>query len=167
MSDAADGQPIPTRFGNGQPFYDVRLFDGVRRRRVLAFALDVALIAILTFVAGIAVFFLGIFTLGLGWFAYLFLWQGIALVYAATTLGGPNGATPGMRAMGIEMRLRDGSRPYPLIAVAHSLLFWFSVSLLTPFVLAISLIDDRKRTLHDLLLGTVVVDTDALRRSGF
>lgn len=137
---------------------DTALYEGIRTKRILGFVIDTIAIAILTLVAGIAVFFLGIFTLGLGWLAYAFLWQGVALLYTAFTLGGPNAATPGMRAMGVEMRLWHGGRPYPLLAAAHVVLFWISVTMVTPFVLLVSLFSDRKRLLHDIVLGTVVIN---------
>ncbi|MTI42391.1 putative RDD family membrane protein YckC [Roseibium hamelinense] len=140
------------------------LYEGVRTRRIFAFFFDAIFITILIALAAIIVGFMGIFTLGLAWFAYLFLGQAVALLYVAFTLGGPNAATPGMRAMGLEMRLWYGARPYPLLAVMHALIFWFSVSLLTPFILLVSLFSDRKRLLHDIVLGTVVVNSAALDR---
>lgn len=159
MSDLSSAQPMVDR-----PFDRPDLYAGVRRRRMVAFLFDVVMIFVLTLIGAVVVFFLGLFTLGLGWFAYLFLWQGVALVYAAATLGGPRSATPGMRALGLEMRVWNGGAGYPLLAVAHSLLFYLSISFLTPFVLLVGLIDTRKRLLHDLVLGTVVVDAEAARR---
>ena len=47
------------------PLTDARLYDGVRTKRVLAFLLDVVILAVLTFVVGVVVFFLGVVTLGL------------------------------------------------------------------------------------------------------
>ncbi len=141
------------------PLTQPQLFEGVRTKRMFAFCIDAIAVAILTFAAGVLVFFLGIFTLGLAWLFYAVLWQAVALIYTALTLGGPNAATPGMRAMGLEMRLWYGARPYALLAAMHVLLFWFSVTLLTPLVLLVSLFFDRKRLLHDLVLGTVVMNS--------
>lgn len=140
------------------PIGEPELFVDVRRRRVFAFLLDVGAIAILTFATGVVVFFLGLFTFGLGWLIYAFLWQAVALVYTAFTLGGPYSATPGMRAMGLEMRLWYGAPVYPLLAAVHAAAYWFSVVFLTPFVLIVSLLNDRKRCLHDIVLGTVVIN---------
>ncbi len=159
-ADVSSGAPREHVF---DPLVYPALFEGVRTRRIFAFFIDVIAIAILTVMASVVIFFLGIFTLGLAWFFYAFLGQAVALLYAAFTLGGPNAATPGMRAMGLEMRLWYGGRPYPLLAAMHTLLFWFSVSLLTPFILLVSLFTDRKQLLHDLVLGTLVMNTDALR----
>jgi len=39
------------------------------------------------------------------------------------------------------------------------------VTFLTPFIVLVSLLSARKRLAHDIVLGTVVVDSEALRRS--
>jgi uncharacterized RDD family membrane protein YckC len=151
--------------GNGMVRADVfdpvarpELFEGVRWRRSMAFVVDVTMVGMLFMIAAFAVFFLGLVTLGLGWMLYLILWQAVALLYTAFTLGGPSSATPGMRLMGLEMRLWYGAKVYPLLAAVHVIAFWLSISLLTPFVLVVSLINERKRLLHDIVLGTVVVN---------
>ncbi|MEI2387702.1 RDD family protein [Breoghania sp. JC706] len=154
----------PNALYDRDPLEHMALFEGVRTKRIFAFLIDVVAIAILTFLAGIAVFFLGIFTLGLGWLAYAFLWQGVAILYSAFTLGGPYSATPGMRAFGVELRLFDGSRPTPLIAIAHVVVFWVSVTMVTPLILLVSLFSDKKRLLHDIIVGGVVVNSAALSR---
>ncbi len=141
------------------PVQNPELFEGVRSRRIFAFFIDVVVIALLTFGAGVLVFVLGVFTLGLGFLLYAILPTAVALIYVAFTLGGPQASTLGMRAMGLEMRLWYGAKPYPLLAAVHALLFWFSISLLTPLVLLVSLFSDRKRLLHDLILGTVVINS--------
>jgi uncharacterized RDD family membrane protein YckC len=146
------------------PVRNPELFSGVRSRRIFAFLIDVIVIALLTFGAGVLVFFLGIFTLGLGFLLYAILPTATALLYVAFTLGGPQASTLGMRAMGLEMRLWYGAKPYPLLAAVHAILFWFSVSLLTPFILLVSLFSDRKRLLHDIILGTVVINSDSHRQ---
>lgn len=140
------------------------LFEGLRWRRSMAFFVDVAMVGMLFMIAAFAVFFLGLLTLGLGWMLYLVLWQVVALLYTAFTLGGPSSATPGMRMMGLEMRLWYGAKVYPLLAAVHVIAFWLSVSFLTPLVLVVCLINERKRLLHDIVLGTVVVNAGPLTR---
>jgi uncharacterized RDD family membrane protein YckC len=56
---------------------------------------------------------------------------------------------------------------FPLLAAMHALIFWFSVSILTPLVLLVGLFTYRRQLLHDLLLGVVALNADALRRRGF
>lgn len=157
---SADTATNSSRQDAFDPSLQPELFEGVRSRRIFAFFIDVIVIALLTLGASVLVFILGVFTLGLGFLLYAILPASVALIYVALTLGGPTAATAGMRAMGLEMRLWYGAKPYPLLAAVHLLLFWFSVSLLTPFVLLVSLFSDRKRLLHDLILGTVVINSE-------
>ena len=149
-----DGDIIATRLD------DVRAYDGVRTRRVFAFLLDYLIVGLLLVPFGILVFLLGLLTLGLGWSLFGVLAPAVALIYVWNTLGGRNQATTGMRIMGIRLDRLD-SRPVDgLFAVVHSVLFWAGNLLLTPLVLLVTLFSDRKRTLHDLLLGTVVTRSD-------
>ena len=140
------------------------LFDGVLSKRVVAFVADAIIIVLLMIPAALVVFVLGIVTLGIGWFLYGALFAIVALGYIALTLGGINSATVGMRWAGIEMRTWNGGPCFPLLAVMHALIFWFSVGLLTPLVLLVGLFTSRWQLLHDLLLGTVVVNSAALVR---
>ena len=140
------------------------LFDGVLSKRVVAFVADAIIIVLLMIPAAFVVFILGIVTLGIGWFLYGALFAIVALGYIALTLGGINSATVGMRWAGIELRTWNGGPCFPLLAVMHALIFWFSVGLLTPLVLLVGLFTRRRQLLHDLLLGTVVVNSAALVR---
>ncbi|MDZ5696874.1 RDD family protein [Chelativorans sp. M5D2P16] len=135
---------------------DARTFRGVRTRRVIAFLIDYCLIALLLIPIGLLVFLLGIFTLGLGWFLFGILGPLTALLYVAATLGGPNQSTLGMRLMDLRLERLDGQRVDPVLAVVHTVLFWAGNAILTPLILLVSLFLSYKRTLHDLLLGTVV-----------
>ncbi|MDJ0932277.1 RDD family protein [Breoghania sp.] len=155
----------PDALSAPDPLEYMALYEGVRTKRIFAFLIDAIAIAILTSVAGVIVFFVDIFTLGLGWLVYAFLWQGVAILYTAFTLGGPEAATPGMRAFGVEMRLHDGSRSSPLLAGVHVVLFWVSVTMITPLVLLVSLFSNKKRLLHDIILGSIIVNSAALSRS--
>jgi uncharacterized RDD family membrane protein YckC len=140
------------------------LFESVLARRVIAFLIDVLVIAVPLALLAVFILMFGVVTLGLGWFLYLLftpvsvIW---ALFYYGLTLGGPSGATIGMRMVGIEMRTWYGGPMYFLLGAVHAIAFWLTVSLLTPFVLLVGLFNDRKRLLHDMLLGTVVVNSAA------
>jgi uncharacterized RDD family membrane protein YckC len=136
---------------------DARLYDGVLTRRVFAFCIDYLLVGLLLIPVGILVFLLGILTLGLGWLLFGILGPLVALTYVWMTLGGPRQATKGMQWMGIRLERLDGGRVDGMLAVVHSVLFWAGNVILTPLILLAALFLDRKRTLHDLLLGTVVI----------
>lgn len=138
------------------------LFDGVRTRRIFAFLIDYAIIFMLTIPAAIIIAILGVLTLGLGWMLYAIIFPLVALSYIAYTMGGQQQATLGMRAMNIRLMRLDGQRVDGMLAIVHSVLFWAFNTVLTPLILFATLFLDRKRTLHDLLLGTVVVRSDRL-----
>lgn len=134
-----------------------RAYRSVRTRRVLAFFIDYALILLLCIPVSIVIFFLGVFTLGLGFALYSILFALVALPYVGFSMGGPAQATPGMRLMGIRIARLDGRPVDGLLAMVYTVLFWAANVILTPFIVLISLFSPRKRLLHDMLLGTVVV----------
>jgi uncharacterized RDD family membrane protein YckC len=145
-----DGEILTTRLD------DVRLYEGVRTRRVIAVMIDYLIVALLTIPVAILVFLLGVLTLGLGWMLFSILVPAVALLYIWNTLGSADQATTGMKLMGVRLDRLDGRPIDGLTAVVHTVLFWAGNVILTPLVLLVTLFSDRKRTLHDLLLGTVV-----------
>lgn len=145
-----DGEILASRLD------DWRVYEGVRTRRIVAFLIDYAIVALLVIPFAILVGILGIVTLGLGWALFSILVPAVALCYIWTTMGGPKQATIGMRMMGIRLERLDGRPVDGLLAVLHSVLFWAANVVLTPLILLATLFLDRKRTVHDLLLGTVV-----------
>jgi uncharacterized RDD family membrane protein YckC len=139
---------------------DARAYDGVRTRRILAFCIDYLIVGLLLIPFAILVFLIGILTLGLGWMLFGILGPAVALAYIWNTLGGPKQATTGMQIMGIRLDRLDGKPVDGMLAVVHSVLFWAGNVVLTPLILLATLFLDRKRTVHDLLLGTVVTRSD-------
>lgn len=143
------------------PVLQPELFAGVLARRAVAFVIDVVIIVvpIILFAMFIAVF--GLLTFGLGWLLYWLLspiavvW---ALLYYGLTLGSPESATIGMRVVGIQMRTWYGAPAYFVLGAVHAILFWISVSTLTPFILLVGLLNERRRLLHDFLLGVVLIN---------
>jgi uncharacterized RDD family membrane protein YckC len=111
--------------------------------------------------AGIVILLLSIVTFGLGLILFWPLQVGAviwALLYYGFTLGSSSSATIGMRVMDIEMRTWYGAPCYFVLGAVHAIGYWVSVSMLTPLVILISLFNTRKRLLHDMLLGTVVIN---------
>lgn len=113
-----DGEIINTRLD------DVRAYEGVRTRRILAVVLDYIIVALLTIPFAILVFFLGLLTLGLGWMLFGMLVPAVAILYIWNTLGSADQATTGMKMMGIRLDRLDGRPIDGLTAVVHSVLFW-------------------------------------------
>jgi uncharacterized RDD family membrane protein YckC len=143
------------------PYLQPELFRGVLTRRVIAFIIDLIVLSVPIILAVLFIAVFGVVTLGLGWALFFLvspasvIW---AVVYYGATLGGPQSATIGMRVMDLELRTWYGAPGYFLLGAMHAVLFWISISVLSPFVLLIGLFNGRRRLLHDMLLGTVVIN---------
>jgi uncharacterized RDD family membrane protein YckC len=143
------------------PSLQPELFRGVLTRRMIAFIIDLIVLSIPVILALLFIAVFGLITLGLGWALFLLvtpasvIW---ALLYYGATLGGPYSATIGMRVMDLEVRTWYGAPCYFVLGAMHAVLFWISVSVLTPFVLLIGLFNGRRRLLHDMVLGTVIIN---------
>jgi uncharacterized RDD family membrane protein YckC len=59
------------------------------------------------------------------------------------------------------MRTWYGGPLYFVLGAVHAVVFWVSVSMLTPFILIVGLFNGRKRLLHDMLVGTVLINNPA------
>jgi uncharacterized RDD family membrane protein YckC len=146
------------------PATQPELFEGVLARRVVAFFVDIVVIALPLAFLAIFILMFGLVTLGLGWFLFFFygpiavVW---ALVYYGLTLGSPACATIGMRMVDLEMRTWYGAPCYFVLGAVHAIGYWLTVTFLTPFVLLVPLFNDRRRLLHDMLVGTIVINTAA------
>ncbi len=139
------------------PVAQPQLFAGLIRKRSVAFVVDAIIILVLTALAYVAVALLGIITLGLAWLLFGLVFPAVGLGYNAITIGGLNSATIGQRMMGLEVRMWYGGKVTPLIAAFHALLFWVSLVVFFPILLW-ALFDSRKRCLHDILAGVVVIN---------
>jgi uncharacterized RDD family membrane protein YckC len=146
------------------PAANPELFNGVLTRRFTAFVIDLVIIVLPAAFAAVFIFFLGLVTFLLGWALFWLLYPGTiiwALVYCGSTLGSPASATIGMRIMDLEMRTWYGAPAYFVLGAVHAIVFWITVSVLTPLVLLVGLLNARQRLLHDILVGTVVINNPA------
>ncbi len=146
------------------PAANPELFEGVTARRVVAFAIDFIILAVPVVFVAMFIFVAGVVTLGLGFLLYFLLWPAMviwAVVYYGLCLGGPYSATLGMRVMDLEMRTWYGAPAYFILGAVHAVVFWISVSALTPLVLLVCFFNHRRRCLHDILVGTVVINNAA------
>ncbi len=64
---------------------------------------------------------------------------------------------PGPTQFSIALPYRAAGRPGFLQALAHAALFYLTVGATGSLVLLVALFNRRKRTLHDLLAGTLMV----------
>ena len=143
------------------PHAQPELFRGVLMRRCVAFLIDLLVLSVPVILAVLFIAVFGVVTLGLGWALFWLvspasvIW---ALIYYGATLGGPHSGTVGMGAMDLEMRTWYGAPSYFVLGATHAVVFWISISVLSPLVLLVGLFNARKRLLHDILLGTVVIN---------
>jgi uncharacterized RDD family membrane protein YckC len=144
------------------PDLQPELFRGVMTRRVFAFLIDLVVLSVPVILGYIFIAVFGVITLGLGWMLFWLAWPATivwAIVYYGASIGGPHSATMGMRAMDLEVRTWYGAPGYFVLGACHAVLFWVSISFLTPLVLLAGLLNSRRRLLHDIILGTVVINS--------
>lgn len=170
MSDSAGNSSGGAWRSGGQPNFQPHAFDpwaqpelfrGVLTRRVFAFMIDLLVLSVPVILAVIFIAVFGVVTLGLGWVLFWLvspasvIW---ALIYYGASLGGPHSATVGMRMMDLEMRTWYGAPAYFVLGAVHAVAFWFTVSFFSPFVLLVAFFNERRRLLHDIMLGTVIIN---------
>jgi uncharacterized RDD family membrane protein YckC len=138
------------------PSIDPERYRKVRRKRIMALLVDLVAVTILYLGTLGPMLVLGLLTGGLAFALVPALWLLVVIAYAWFTLA-KTGQTPGMKLTDLRLVLANGDKPDTLIAVSHPVLFGLSVTALTPFVLLVGLFNEKKRLLHDFLLGTVVI----------
>ena len=127
-------------------------FQGVRTRRTVALLLDFIAVTLISLV----IWFLATFlTLGLALFVLPPLFPIVAFFYNGITVSGWRKATPGMKAMDLQVEMADTGTPVPFInAAVQAVLFY--VSWMFPPILLWTLLDGQKRCLHDIFSGIVI-----------
>lgn len=146
--DRAEAPPDPL----DRPEY----YEGLLWRRSLAFCVDAAMMV----AAIIVLWFLNFLTFFILMGVILFLWAApLFIAYDTVTIGSNASATLGMRLLGLQTRSWDGQRPGYLQALISSCLFWFLVPFTGGLILIVAPFSDRRRHVHDMLSGTVVINT--------
>jgi len=135
-----------------EPQLPAEALASVRTRRIVALVFDLILVSILSFSLWLA---FAVLTFGLSLLILPPLFPAVAFFYNGLTVSGYRMATPGMRAMDLEMRLTDGTRVPFLNAAVHAVLFY--VSTMFPPLFLVSLVSANKRCLHDMLAGVIIV----------
>lgn len=133
--------------------------NGVLTTRLLAWLIDLVIIAIWTVFLALIVFVLGVITLGLGWFLFALVVPASGIIYSMITVGGSKQSTIGMRLLGLKVVRNQGGRVDAITAGVHALFFYIAAStgLLWLADVAIGIIDGRGRMGHDHLAGLTVV----------
>jgi uncharacterized RDD family membrane protein YckC len=147
----------PPPFVPAEALSDPLLFEGVVLRRSFAYLLDLLFLALIIFLFKIALVFLTIISFGLLTPVLILFGMVIPVAYHTLSIGGPASATPGMRLMGVEVRVWNGGKPGYLQALLQTVVFYVTASMTAGLILLWALFNNRRRCLHDILCGTVVV----------
>lgn len=149
-----------SRAGGDDRFYHVserpltprEALAGVRSRRAVALCLDFFLVTLLSMALWVALLVL---SFGLSVLVLPPLFPLVAFFYNGLTVSGWRRATPGMRAMDLEVRLANGAPAPFLNAAVHGVLFY--VTWLFPPLFLVTFITSDKRCLHDILADVIVL----------
>ena len=135
---------------------------GVLSRRLFAYLIDLVIIFVLMMILAVAIGILGVVTLGLGWWLYVILVPGTAILYSGVTIGGAKQSTIGMRMMGLRVVNVLSPRPVDFVTAAvHALLFYLAAGVFLAWILdvVIGIARADRRLGRDLILGIMVVRT--------
>ena len=135
---------------------------GVIIRRCLAWCVDALLIGLLVFGLWWAMAAIGILTLGLG-FGLMALLPFVPVIYHLVCLMGPDSATPGQRLFDLIVRRDLDLGPPTLLQAVIAIGVYYLTLATSGLLLVVALFTTRRRTLHDLLSGLVVVRSHAFR----
>ena len=140
-------------YGNPEP----RRLRGVLWRRVFAYFVDVTIIAGLYALVSILMSPLWIISFGTLSAPIAVTLALIPLAYHSLLISGRHSATWGQRLFDLEIRRLDGGRPGLLQAAVQTVMFYVTVCITTCLILLIAVFNRRRRTLHDLLAGTITL----------
>jgi uncharacterized RDD family membrane protein YckC len=163
------GLPMTANFGFvSRPYHTAGMpdpatlpeaYQGVLWRRTLAYFVDLCCIGVVVILFWIVFAVLWVVSFGLLGPVLWFLFGLIPLAYHTLLLSGPRSATWGMRCFDVELRSVTGERPGFLQALAQTALFYITVGATCSLILLFVLFNRRRRTLHDVLAGTLLVRT--------
>jgi uncharacterized RDD family membrane protein YckC len=146
---------------NAVPVDDDSLTWGVPGRRIGAFLIDWALILLVTVAVSLCFALIHVMTFGLlrgpGHLILI-----IGPIYEAGWIASPTMATPGEAAMGLSVRRSDDlGRPTLVQGVAFTGLLYLTLAAGVIW-LAVAFFTHRRRAIHDMIAGLVVVRAGAL-----
>jgi uncharacterized RDD family membrane protein YckC len=146
---------FPTATSLPDPLRHAAFYEGVPMKRAIAWVADTLVVVLFC-----SVFV--VMTLGLGALLWVIVYPAVSFVYRWATIANW-GATGGMALMGLRVIGPDGTRPTSWTAFLHTLFYtivFFSV-ILQVLSAGLMLTGPRAQGLHDLALGTAVINRPA------
>jgi uncharacterized RDD family membrane protein YckC len=148
--------------GVPDPVHDSQFYQGVPLRRFVAFCIDVVVIIGLWCIVLMLGLLVSVLTLGIATPLAVAIFSATSFLYRWAMLT-QRSATLGMILTGIEVRSASGGLLDPLTSFLHVAGFYVS-AFFTPLLvigwLAMA-VSPRRQLLHDLVLGTVVINRPA------
>ena len=158
LPERAPAQDDAWRQSAPNPDTDPEYFSTVTVKRAIAYIVDVLIIAMIAVAIAVIAFVPIVLTLGLLKPLVVGVMTLIPLAYHTLLIGGERSATMGMRLLAIEVRKLDGGKPGYILALIQTVTFYVTVGLTTWLILLVALFNQRHRTLHDFLCGTMVIN---------
>lgn len=133
-------------------------YEGLLTRRILAYFVDLMILAMIGAVVWLITGVATLLTFGLLAPVQALVLTLVPFAYHALLISGPASATLGMRLMGLRVHsILDGNRPTFLQAAINVVVFYGSVAVTGSLILLLALFNAHGRTLHDYLAGTIVL----------
>jgi uncharacterized RDD family membrane protein YckC len=141
------------------PVHDAQFYAGVGARRVVAFLVDAAAIAL---ISGVLTLVFGVATLGFGFAMALPILLAVSFLYRYAALARWS-ATPGMALCGIELRRGDGARLGEVEAALHTAVYLGCFYTVAPQMLSIAMmaVSPMGRGLPDLVANATMINRPA------
>ncbi|WP_135077828.1 RDD family protein [Terasakiella sp. SH-1] len=140
------------------PLEQPEFYDGITQKRILAYVVDFLICAGLGGLGFVLAGIMGIMSFGLLFAPMMALMALIPIAYHTFLIGSAKSATYGMRFAGIRVYRLDGGRPELMQAFVQSALFFLTVPPTSFLILIVCLFNLRRRCLHDILAGTLVLN---------
>jgi uncharacterized RDD family membrane protein YckC len=142
------------------PLAQPELYEGVTLKRIVAYLVDAFVLGLILVAAWFVTGFAGLLTFGLLLPFQPLVLGLIPIAYHTLLVGGERSATLGMRLLGLRVHsLIDGAgKPTMLQAGIQAVTFYGSMALTGSLVLLVVFFNRYRRTLHDYLSGTIVLN---------
>ncbi|HIJ63103.1 MAG TPA: RDD family protein [Rhodospirillaceae bacterium] len=133
-------------------------YAGLTLRRILAYGIDFMAISVILLCLWWITVLLTVATLGLAWPLHFIIAPPlVALAYHSLQTSGAAAATLGMRFFGLKAHSIQGGPPDLGQALIHTICFYASMGLSGGLLLLVALFNPRRRMLHDILAGMVIL----------
>ncbi|WP_419796831.1 MAG: RDD family protein [Terasakiella sp.] len=133
-------------------------YEGISVKRIIAYVIDFIICASLGLVGAVVASIAGIMTFGLLFGPLMAILALIPILYHTFLIASPHSATYGMRFVGIRVYRLDGGQPELLQAFIQTAVFFFTAPPTSFLILIVSLFNTKRRCLHDMLAGTLVLN---------